>query len=157
MARWLEILPKSKNVTLTKSQVFMLFFYTAKRDLRVELRLLVLIMSMRIKIILPQGDAKRSLFIDFYRPSQEAKAARQEELARKKAGVDARKPAEVLNYLTQLITQDQRPQLVVLSGNRLNMRFRQGVEQLGLFWLGVSDNRRVYVQMGKIKVQKPNS
>ncbi len=99
-------------------------------------------------------DKDYPLFIDFYRPSQEAKAARQEELARKKVGVDARKPAEVLNYLTQLITQDQRPQLVVLSGSRLNMRFRQGVEQLGLFWLGVSDNRRVYVLDGQDKSAK---
>lgn len=99
-------------------------------------------------------DKDYPLFIDFYRPSEEAKAARQEEVARKKAGVDARKPQEVLNYLTQLVTQDQRPELVVLSGSRLNMRFRQGVEQLGLFWLGVSDNRRVYTLDGQDQKQK---
>ena len=53
-----------------------------------------------------------------------------------------------------LVAQDQRPQLVVLSGSRLNQRFRQGVEQLGLFWLGVSDNRRVYVLDGQDQKKK---
>ena len=67
-------------------------------------------------------DKDYPLFIDFYRPSEEAKAARQEEVARKKAGVDARKPQEVLNYLTQLVTQDQRPQLPQ-GTRRVNFRF----------------------------------
>ena len=71
------------------------------------------------------------LFMDFYRPNEEAKASRQEELARKKAGVNARKPQEVLNYLTELVARDRRPQLVVLSGNRLNKKISPRCRTIG--------------------------
>lgn len=43
------------------------------------------------------------------------------------------------------------PELVLLSGNRLNAKFRAGVEEMNLFWLGVSDKRRVYHLDGQQK------
>ncbi len=100
------------------------------------------------------SDKDYPLFMEFYEPNEETKAERKKEKARKAAKVNGRKPSEVLDYLTNLAQSGEQPESVILSGNRLNAIFRAGIEKLGFFWLGVSDNRRVYLLDGQEKKQK---
>ncbi len=97
------------------------------------------------------------LNFDFYQPNAELQAKRQEEKKRQKAKVNARKPAEVLEYLKAQVDVGNKPDLVVVSGNRLNRNFCQAVEELKLNWLGVSDNRRTYLLNGQQEKQKAKS
>ena len=91
------------------------------------------------------------LFCDFYRPAPEILAEREEKRARQKAQVNARKPQEVLGYLQKLVDVGQAPELVVLSFNRLNAKFRSGVEKMGWPWFGVSDHRSFLFTDGQEK------
>lgn len=93
------------------------------------------------------------LFMEFYQPDEAVLAERAAQRARRQAGVDGRKPAAVLAYLTEQVKQGNRPELVTLSGPRLSKTLTTGLEQLELPWLGVSDNRRVYTLHGSRKKQ----
>ncbi len=100
------------------------------------------------------NDKDYPLFMAFYEPDEDARAERAAQKARRQAQVDGRKPKEVLAYMGEQIEQGNRPELVVLSGPQLNNRFRQGMDERELRWLGVSDNRRVYTLAGQPEKQK---
>ncbi len=100
------------------------------------------------------GDKDYSLFMSFYEPDEAAQAAKQAQQARKKAGVNGRKPQEVMAYIQQQVTVGQAPDMVVLKGNRLTKKFRLGMEALSLTWIGISDNRRTYQLEGEKEKRK---
>ena len=100
------------------------------------------------------GDKDYPLFMAFYEPNEAVQAERQEQQKRRKAQVNGCKPAEVLTYIGQQVENNQSPELVILSGNRLNSKFRLGIEALSLPWLGMSDNRRSYQLKGQAEKQK---
>lgn len=94
------------------------------------------------------------LFMEFYQPDEAVLAQRAAQKAQRQAGVDGRKPAAVLKYLSTQVSQGNRPELVTLSGSHLSQRLTVGLEQLGLPWVGVSDNRRVYTLQNSRDKQK---
>jgi len=94
------------------------------------------------------------LFMAFYEPDEGVVAHRATQKAQRKAGVDGRKPAQVLAYLQEQVKQGQPPELVTLSGSSLSKTLTGGLAKLGLPWLGVSDNRRVYTLEGQAQKQK---
>ena len=100
------------------------------------------------------SDKDYPLFMSTYEPNLEVQAERKEAQARKKAEVDGRSPQQVLDYLVTQVSQGNQPELVILSGNRLNRTFRNGVQSLNLPWLGVSSQQRQYTLNGRTESQK---
>jgi len=94
------------------------------------------------------------LFMEFYQPDETVLAERAAQRARRQAGVDGRKPAAVLAYLTEQVNQGNRPEVVTLSGPHLSQTLTNGLEKLDLPWLGVSDQRRSYTLPGRRATQK---
>jgi hypothetical protein len=99
------------------------------------------------------SDKDYPLFMAFYQPDETTLAERAAERARREAQVDGRKPAEVLAYIEERIQQGDQPELVILSGPRLNPQFTTALDRLNVPWLGVSDNRRTYTLAGSQESQ----
>lgn len=95
------------------------------------------------------SDKDYPLFMSFYEPDEEAVATRAALRARQAAGVDGRKPREVLAYLEAEKAAGNPPELVVLSGPRLSAAFRCGLDKAQIIWLGVSTQRRTYTLAGQ--------
>lgn len=95
------------------------------------------------------SDKDYPLFMSFYEPDEEAAATRAALRARQAAGVDGRKPREVLAYLKAEKAAGNPPELVVLSGPRLSAAFRCGLDKAQIMWLGVSNQRRTYTLAGQ--------
>ncbi len=126
--------------------VFVLFLHSEKRFTRgAEI----------INTHYADGDKDYPLFTAFYEPNEIVQAERQEQQERRKAKVNGHKPTEVLTYIQQQVEDGESPELVILSGNRLSIKFRRGIDALSLPWLGVSDNRRLYqLESGGKKKEK---
>jgi hypothetical protein len=99
-------------------------------------------------------DKDYPLFMEFYQPDEAVLAERAAQKARRQAGVDARKPASMLAYLAGQVSQGNIPKVVTIAGPQLTEKFTRGLDELGLPWLGVSSNRRVYTLNGSQKKQK---
>lgn len=99
-------------------------------------------------------DKDYPLFMEFYQPDEAVLAERAAKKAQRQAGVDGRQPASVLAYLKEQVAQGNKPQVVTVAGPQLGQKFIGGLEELGLPWLGVSDNRRVYTLNGSRDKQK---
>ena len=94
------------------------------------------------------------LFMAFYEPDERVVAHRAAQKAQRQAGVDGRKPAAVLAYLQDQVSQGNQPELVTLSGASLSKTLTKGLGALTVPWLGVSDQRRVYTLEGQQQKQK---
>ena len=60
----------------------------------------------------------------------------------------------MLAYLKDQAAQGNQPDLVTMAGPQLSQTFITGLDWLGLPWLGVSGNRRVYTLNGRREKQK---
>jgi hypothetical protein len=94
------------------------------------------------------------LFMAFYQPDEVVLAARAAKKKQHQAGVDGRKPAQVLAYLKKEVGEGNKPELVTVAGPQLGQRFIAGLNKLGVAWLGVSSNRRVYTLKGSQENEK---
>ena len=99
-------------------------------------------------------DKDYPLFMTFYQPDEAVVAERTAKKKQKQAGVDGRKPSQVLAYLKEQITGGNKPELVTVAGPQLGESFIAGLDQLGVVWLGVSSNQRVYTLKGSQKKHK---
>jgi hypothetical protein len=88
------------------------------------------------------------LFMAFYQPDAAVLAQRAAQKAQRQAGVDGRKPTEVLAYLQKQVAAGHQPALVTLAGPQLGLTLITGLTDLGIPWLGVSSNRHVYTLKG---------
>lgn len=94
------------------------------------------------------------LFTAFYQPDEAVLAHRAAKKAQRQAGVDGRKPVEVLAYLEKQVEAGNKPELVTVAGSQLGQAFTDGLTRLEVAWLGVSNNRRVYALSGSKEKQK---
>lgn len=94
------------------------------------------------------------LFMAFYQPDEAVLAERAAKKAQRQAGVDGRKPAQVLAYLKEQAAEGNKPELVTVAGPQLGQTFIAGLTGLAIPWLGVSSNRRVYTLKGSQEKQK---
>jgi hypothetical protein len=85
-----------------------------------------------------------SLFCAFRLPTEAQLRVQAETRKKKKLGVDQRKPANVVRWLEQQVTDGEPPEMVVLSGSHLGQTLTHACERLALPWLGLSDRRRVF-------------
>jgi hypothetical protein len=99
-------------------------------------------------------DKDYPLFMDFYEPDAATVAARATHKARKQALVDARKPQALLAFIQAQLAQGTAPVLTVLSGPQLSPLFTSGLTEMGVPWVGVSDQRRRYTLAGQATAQK---
>jgi len=97
------------------------------------------------------------LFMAFYQPDEAVLAQRAAKKAQHQAGVDGRKPAEVLAYLRQQVAAGHKPELVTLAGPQLGLPLITGLTSLAVSWLGVSSNRHVYTLKGSQEKQPVKS
>ncbi len=94
------------------------------------------------------------LFMAFYQPDEAVVAERASKKKQKQAGVDGRKPSQVLAYLKKQIAEGNELELVTVAGPQLGKAFIAGLIKLGVIWLGVSSKQRVYTLKGCQKKQK---
>lgn len=94
------------------------------------------------------------LFTAFYQPDEAVLVERATKKKQQQAGVDGRKPGQVLAYLKEQIVKGNKPDLVTVAGPQLGKNFVTGLIKLGIAWLGVSNNQRVYTLKGSQKKQK---
>ena len=85
-----------------------------------------------------------SLFCAFPLPTEAQLQAQAETRKKKKLGADQRKPADVVRWLEQQVTDGEPPEMVVLSGPHLGQTLTEACERLALPWLGLGDRRRVF-------------
>ena len=76
-----------------------------------------------------------SLFMQFYQPDEAVLAERATKKEQRKAGVDARKPAQILAYLEKLIGGGNKLETVVLAGSHLCRKLTAGLTKLDASWL----------------------
>jgi len=100
------------------------------------------------------GSKDYPLFGAFYQPDEAVLAERAAKKKQQQAGVDGRKPSQVLVYLKKQVTGGNKPELVTVAGPQLGQKFVAGLIELGVAWLGVSSNRRVYILKGNQEKQK---
>ena len=100
------------------------------------------------------GSKDYPLFAAFYQPDEAVLAERAVKKKQQQAGVDGRKPSQVLAYLKEQVAGGNKPELVTVAGPQLGQNFIAGLIELGVAWLGVSSNRRVYTLKGSQEKQK---
>ena len=100
------------------------------------------------------GSKDYPLFMAFYQPDEAVLAERAAKKKQHQAGVDGRKPVQVLAYLKEEVVGGHKPELVTVAGPQLGQAFIAGLIELGVAWLGVSGNRRVYTLKGSQEKQK---
>ena len=100
------------------------------------------------------GSKDYPLFMAFYQPDEAVLAERAAKKRQGQAGVDGRKPSQVLAYLKGQVAGGNKPQLVTVGGPQLGQAFIAGLMELGLSWLGVSSNQRVYTLKGSQEKHK---
>ena len=94
-----------------------------------------------------------SLFCAFRLPTEAQLRVQAETRKKKKLGVDQRKPANVVRWLEQQVTDGEPPEMVVLSGSHLGQTLTHACERLALPWLGLGERRRVF-WMGEGKARR---
>jgi len=97
------------------------------------------------------------LFMAFYQPDEAVLAQRAAKKAQRQAGVDGRKPSEVLAYLRRQVADGHKPELVTLAGPQLGLTLITGLTSLDIPWLGVSSNRHGYTLKGSQEKQPAKS
>jgi len=93
------------------------------------------------------------LFAAFYQPDEAVLTERAAKKKQRQAGVDGRKPAQVLAYLKKQLDAGNKLQAITVAGPHLCRHFIAGLNKLGVGWLGVSSNRRVYTLTGETEAQ----
>jgi len=95
------------------------------------------------------------LFFGIYQPDQAKQAEIEAAKRQKKLKIDRRKPADFIRWVKSEMEAGNQPQVVELVGNQLNQKMRHQLEkELEIAWVGVSDQRRVYVLEGEQKPRK---
>ena len=90
------------------------------------------------------ADKAYPLFCDFRLPTPAQQQAQAHARQQKKLGLDQRKPADVIRWLEQQVSEGEAPDGVVLAGPHLSQTLTAACERLALPWLGLSDRRRAY-------------
>lgn len=84
------------------------------------------------------------LFFGIYQPDEAQQAEIAAAKERQQLKIDRRKTADFLRWVGHQIDKGEKPQVVELSGNRLNPKMRRELESMDVAWVGVSDQRRSY-------------
>ena len=94
------------------------------------------------------------LFFGIYQPdeAQQARIAEAKECQQLK--VDRRKADDFVRWLRHQVEEGKQPQVVELSGNQLSPRMRGELDDMGVTWVGVSDQRRRYTLDGETEEVK---
>jgi hypothetical protein len=101
------------------------------------------------------GDKDYPLFGRLHKRSEEQKQAAADKRSRRRQQLDGRRPEDEKAWLSQLVAEGRRPEVVVLRGPRLSPGFVQHCGALNLPWLGVSpSNRRYTMANGQEKTAK---
>ena len=90
------------------------------------------------------SDKDYPLFGQIHQRSAEQKAEAADKRQRRRQKVDGRRPDDEKAWLSQLVTEERAPEVVVLRGSRLSPGFVHHCDELGLAWLGVSPTNRCY-------------
>ena len=84
------------------------------------------------------------LLFDIRRRSAEEEQAVADKKAQQALGLDLRKPADYLRWVSQQVKQGEQPALAALTGSRFNGRVITKLDRLKIPWLGLSPHKRVY-------------
>lgn len=90
------------------------------------------------------GTKNYPLFGRIHKRSEAQKQDAADKRSRRRQKLDGRRPDDEKAWMSQLVADGRRPEVVVLRGPRLSPGFVRHCDELGLSWLGVSPANRRY-------------